>query len=64
MLSVICSIEGISGVYNMDRFLVNAYSQQLREVNEGTGTQTIYLTLLVLEEGFIHPIYEIKMHFG
>eukprot|EP00090_Calanus_glacialis_P009452 TRINITY_DN17825_c0_g1_i1.p1 TRINITY_DN17825_c0_g1~~TRINITY_DN17825_c0_g1_i1.p1 ORF type:complete len:238 (+),score=51.04 TRINITY_DN17825_c0_g1_i1:49-714(+) len=31
------SDDGISGVYNMDKFLVKAYSQQTREVNGGTA---------------------------
>jgi hypothetical protein len=31
------SVDGISGVYSMDKFLVAAYRQQAREVNGGTG---------------------------
>ena len=34
------SDSGISGTYGLDKFLVKAHSQHIREVNEGTGTKS------------------------
>ena len=46
----------------MDRFLVNAYSQQLREVNEGTGTEGRYTSIITRGCSAAHERPQIMGH--